>query len=136
MNTITNVEQLADALALMDADEAWTRLSYQEQATRLLEHFNLTPVDQEFEQVGRTAFANGDMAAPALNAQVMEALKGRPVGDYRNQRIMQAFSRGYDAARDEEAQAILDEAAHDMPHTGSDGPFYDDDEYDTEEGSK
>jgi hypothetical protein len=114
-HSITNVEHLADALALMDADQVWTRLSYQEQAVRLLEHFNLTPADLEFEQVGRQAFADGDMAAPALNARVMEALNGRPVGDYRSTRIMQAFSRGYDAARDEVAvdhRRCIDNGSH------------------------
>lgn len=114
-HNITNVEQLADALALMDADQAWTRLSYQEQAVRLLEHFNLTPADIEFEQLGRQAFANGDMAAPGLNVRVREALKDFSVGDYRTQRIMQAFSRGYDAARDEVAvdqRRCIDNGSH------------------------
>jgi hypothetical protein len=72
------------------------------------------PVD--FEEIGRQAALNDEPAAPAANATVQAALAGRTVGDPENIRIMQAFSKGYQAER----QAQADEEMHDMPLTGTD----------------
>lgn len=49
-------------------------------------------------RVGRTAFANGEHRAPALNGQVRRALEGMPVGTKAAVDIMLAFGRGWDAA--------------------------------------
>jgi hypothetical protein len=52
----------------------------------------------DWRQVGREAFERGDPAAPAFNAQVVEALHGRPVGDPETRRIMTEFTAGWTAA--------------------------------------
>ncbi|HVQ17707.1 MAG TPA: hypothetical protein VMT27_01570 [Actinomycetes bacterium] len=74
---------------------------------------SLQPVD--FEQVGRQAARNDEPAAPGVNADVRWALAGRPVGDPENIRIMEAFSKGYQSVRDEEAQAALADLTADEP---------------------
>lgn len=114
---------------------------------------SLQPTD--FEQIGRQAALDDKPAAPISNPEVRFALAGRTVGDPENLRIMQAFQKGYEAERtaqadeavkgftkpeydaafdramdegtsvDEAHQANLDEAAHDMPASDTDGPFYD-----------
>lgn len=70
---------------------------------------SLQPTD--FEQIGRQAARDDKPAAPSSNPEVRFALAGRTVGDPENMRIMQAFTRGYDAERTAQA----DEAMHDMP---------------------
>lgn len=62
-----------------------------------------------FERIGREAALADEPAAPSVNAKVQAALEGRTVGDPVNVRVMEAFSRGYDAVRDEQAQAVLAE---------------------------
>jgi hypothetical protein len=76
---------------------------------------SLQPLD--FEAVGRQAALNDEPAAPSVNAQVRYALAGRPVGDPENIRIMEAFSKGYQAVRNEQA-AEEDRVA---PATDGDG---------------
>lgn len=66
---------------------------------------NLTADLAHFENLGRQAHANGEMSAPALNAEVMAATDGLPVGGGAAQ-IMKAFSRGYDAAIQDELTAL------------------------------
>jgi hypothetical protein len=53
------------------------------------------PID--WKEVGRRAFHAGEMAAPALNRQVMDAIAGMPVGGGAAD-IMRAFSAGWDEA--------------------------------------
>lgn len=55
------------------------------------------PSVADFERIGAEAFANGEMGAPALNAEVQAALAGVPVGGG-GYEIMAAFSRGWNAA--------------------------------------
>lgn len=62
-----------------------------------------------FERIGREAAQADEPAAPAANAKVQAALEGRVVGDPANARIMEAFSRGYQAVRDAQADAVLAE---------------------------
>lgn len=51
-----------------------------------------------FTEIGRQAFHNGDMAAPALNPEVMLALSGLPVGSTEGLQIMKDFNAGWTAA--------------------------------------
>lgn len=62
----------------------------------------------EFREIGRQAALNDEPAAPISNEKVREALQGRQVGDPFNVRIMEAFSKGYQAVRDEQAAVVLD----------------------------
>jgi hypothetical protein len=71
------------------------------------EEFDEIAQRHDWQEIGRQAFRNGDMAAPALNAQVRTAIADKKVGDPVNLRIMQAFTRGYDHVREEQAQAVL-----------------------------
>lgn len=58
-------------------------------------------------ELGKAAHANGELRAPAANAQVMAALAGRKVGDPENLRIMTDFAKGFDLAVQAELDAIL-----------------------------
>ena len=60
-----------------------------------------------FIELGKAAHANGELRAPAANAQVMAALAGRKVGDPENLRIMTDFTKGFDMGVDAECDAIL-----------------------------
>ena len=60
-----------------------------------------------FYQLGRDAYDRGYMCAPALNADVRDAIAGNEVGCPENIRIMREFARGYRAAADEAATALL-----------------------------
>lgn len=61
----------------------------------------------EFEEIGRQAALNDEPAAPGVNIQVMAALEDRAVGDPVNARVMEAFSRGYQSVRDQQARHTL-----------------------------
>ena len=61
-------------------------------------------------EIGRRAYENGEHGAPALNRTVLAAIDRMPVGTG-GAEIMAAFSRGYDAARDAAADAVLAEPA-------------------------
>ena len=60
-----------------------------------------------FIELGKAAHANGEHRAPAMNAQVMEALAGRKVGDPDTLRIMNDFTKGYEMGIEAECAAIL-----------------------------
>jgi len=60
-----------------------------------------------FIELGKAAHANGSLRAPAMNAQVMEAIAGLPVGSLEAKRIMTDFTKGYDMATEAELAAIL-----------------------------
>jgi hypothetical protein len=64
-----------------------------------------------FIELGKAAHANGELRAPAANAQVMEALAGLPVGSTEGKRIMTDFTKGFDMGVMEECAAILKAAA-------------------------
>ncbi|MFI5736203.1 hypothetical protein ACIA49_39175 [Kribbella sp. NPDC051587] len=53
---------------------------------------------RDFVEIGRQAFRNGDHSAPALNAEVMQALTGLPVGSAEGKQIMTDFTTGWTAA--------------------------------------
>lgn len=61
----------------------------------------------KFYEAGKAAYANGDMRAPILNADVQQALIDLPVGDPRVLDIMQAFTNGFDAAAEVELSEIV-----------------------------
>jgi hypothetical protein len=61
----------------------------------------------KFFEIGKTAYERGDASsAPALNAEVMEALECLKVGQG-GIAIMQEFSRGWDMAANEAAAKVL-----------------------------
>lgn len=60
-----------------------------------------------FIELGKAAHANGEHRAPTLNAQVMEAIAGRKVGDPETLRIMNDFTKGYEMGVQDECGAIL-----------------------------
>lgn len=61
----------------------------------------------KFFEVGKSAYERGDASsAPALNAEVMEALEGLEVGQGAVE-IMSEFGRGWDAAADKAAAKVL-----------------------------
>lgn len=66
---------------------------------------NLTADLVHFENLGRQAHRNGKMNAPALNPEVMVAIDGMPVGGGAAE-IMKAYSRGYEAAIEDELRAL------------------------------
>jgi hypothetical protein len=59
-----------------------------------------------WEEVGRHAFANGEHSAPALNADVMAALEGLPVGHPDVMVILGGFSRGWTAANHSQPEPL------------------------------
>lgn len=63
----------------------------------------------DFAQLGRDAYANGRMRAPALDATVRDALVGLPIGSPEAHQVMRAFTDGWDAAADAAALAALAE---------------------------
>jgi hypothetical protein len=69
----------------------------------------LATLNIDWQEVGREAFHNGDMMAPALNAKVMAAIGGYRIGDPETQRVMQAFIEGYRAMVDEQPAEVLAE---------------------------
>ena len=60
-----------------------------------------------FIELGKSAHANGDLRAPAMNAYVMEALAGLPVGSENGTRIMSDFTKGFDLATESELSELL-----------------------------
>lgn len=60
-----------------------------------------------FIELGKAAHANNALRAPAMNAQVMEAIAGLPVGSLEAKRIMSDFTKGYDLATETELAALL-----------------------------
>ena len=58
-------------------------------------------VATDWHAIGYSAYLAGDPAAPALNAQVMQAIGDMPVGGG-GEEIMRAFTEGYERARDDE----------------------------------
>jgi hypothetical protein len=60
-----------------------------------------------FIELGKAAHANGALRAPAMNAQIMEALAGLPVGSKEGKRIMADFAKGFDMAVMAECAEIL-----------------------------
>lgn len=60
-----------------------------------------------FIELGKAAHANGGHRAPAMNAQVVEALAGRKVGDPETLRIMNDFTKGFEMGIQAECDAIL-----------------------------
>ncbi len=60
---------------------------------------------EQAEQTGREAFANGEHGALALNAAMCAELKFAKVGDKSARKLMEAFSRGYQSAHHEWADA-------------------------------
>ncbi len=57
-----------------------------------------SPQALDFVEIGRQAFHRGADRAPALNAEVQQALTGLPVGTAETIRIMKDFTAGWDAA--------------------------------------
>ena len=68
-----------------------------------------SPVELRLIREGRRAYHAGESAAPALNAQVMEAIGDRPVGDPHTRALMSAFTFGYEAERERELAQLLAE---------------------------
>lgn len=64
-----------------------------------------------FIELGKAAHANNSHRAPAMNSEVMAALKGLPVGSPDTMRIMTDFTKGYDMALEVELAEILRDAA-------------------------
>jgi hypothetical protein len=60
-----------------------------------------------FIELGKAAHANGELRAPAANAQVMAAIAGFKVGNPETLRIMNDFTRGYEMGVQAECDAIL-----------------------------
>lgn len=60
-----------------------------------------------FIDLGKAAHANGNLRAPAMNAQVMEALAGLPVGSTEGLRIMTEFTKGFDMATEAELTELM-----------------------------
>jgi hypothetical protein len=60
-----------------------------------------------FIELGKAAHANGALRAPAMNAQVLAALSGLPVGSKDGKRIMTDFTKGFDMAVMAECAEIL-----------------------------
>lgn len=60
-----------------------------------------------FIELGKAAHANGELRAPAANAQVMEAIAGFKVGNPETLRIMNDFTKGYEMGIQAECDAIL-----------------------------
>ena len=61
----------------------------------------------DFIELGKAAHANGALRAPDMNAQVMEAIAGLPVGSPETMRIMRDFTKGFDMGVMAECAAIL-----------------------------
>ena len=62
-----------------------------------------------FIELGKAAHANGELRAPAANAQVMEAIAGFQVGNPEVIRIMTDFTKGYDMGQRAEMDALMAE---------------------------
>lgn len=60
-----------------------------------------------FIDLGKAAHANGNLRAPAMNAKVMEAIAGLPVGSTETKRIMSDFTKGYDMATEAELAELM-----------------------------
>lgn len=60
-----------------------------------------------FIELGKAAHANGNLRAPAMNAQVMEAIAGIPAGSPEAMRIMTDFTKGFDMAIDAELAELM-----------------------------
>ena len=63
------------------------------------------------EARGRNAYHNGSMAAPALDAEVQQALESLPVGHPMGTAIMEAYSNGFQGEANKAADAVLTEDA-------------------------
>lgn len=61
----------------------------------------------EFIELGKAAHANGNLRAPAMSAEVMEAIAALPVGSTETKRIMSDFTKGYDMATEIELAALM-----------------------------
>lgn len=61
----------------------------------------------DFIELGKAAHANGNLRAPAMNAQVMEAIAGLPVGSPETMRIMKDFTKGFDMATAAEVAELM-----------------------------
>jgi hypothetical protein len=53
---------------------------------------------EQAKEIGRQAYTDGKPCAPACSKEIMEALKGKEVGDKYNMKIMKAFQSGWVAA--------------------------------------
>jgi hypothetical protein len=62
-----------------------------------------------FIELGKAAHANGELRAPAANAQVIEAIAGFQVGDPEVIRIMTDFTKGFDMGQRAEMDALMAE---------------------------
>lgn len=62
-----------------------------------------------FIELGKAAHANGELRAPAANAQVMEAIAGFEVGNPEVMRIMTDFTKGFDMGQRAEMDALMAE---------------------------
>ena len=60
-----------------------------------------------FIELGKAAHEAGALRAPAMNAQVMEALAGLPVGSKEGKRIMADFTKGFDMATAAEIAELM-----------------------------
>lgn len=68
----------------------------------------LNDLIRDIESQGKSGFDDGALRAPALNALVRKSLEGIPVGDPRAIQIMEAYTRGWEAAAGEAAQEAID----------------------------
>jgi hypothetical protein len=102
-----HVAQEPDTNLWFVADHSGRRISsrWTDKADAIAKLASLQPLN--FEAVGRQAALNDESAAPVSNADVRYALAGHQVGDPENIRIMEAFQKGYQAVRDEQAAEVL-----------------------------
>lgn len=62
-----------------------------------------------FRQAGREAYDAGEVRAPALSAAVLDAVGDNAVEHPQTERVMRAYTAGFDQARNEDTAELLRE---------------------------